>query len=183
MKKEQLKQMIKEEIKKILTEEIDIASELDSFFQNNPYTKENQWSHEYEAKNHIQNVMGRPLTPQEKSKVTKMVKKYRDDFWGKSYREKRDTEDKIARERYLNNLLPLTTDNGRGTPDSMYYTLANMYRDVDRDGNVRISYSDPKSGYTDYKLKDKWINTPVDKATLDRYWHPGQLRMIGIKNL
>jgi len=26
------------------------------------------------------------------------------------------------------------------------------------------------------------MNTPVDKTTLDRYWHPGQLRMIGIKD-
>jgi len=182
MKKEQLKQIIKEEIQKILTEEIDIAFELDSFFQNNPYTKENQWSHEYEAKDHIQNVMGRPLTPQEKGKVTKIVKKYRDDFWGKRFREKSEAEDKAARERYLNNLLPLTTDNGNGTPDSTYYTTANEYSWTDRDGNIHTSYSDPKSGYTDYKLRDKWINTPVDKATLDRYWHPGQLRMIGIKN-
>ena len=183
MNKSDLKHLIKEEIKKILAEEIDIFSELDSFFQNNPYTEENQWSHEYDAKDHIQNVMDRSLTPQEKSKVTKIVKKYWEDFWEKSYKEKRDKEDKIARERYLNNLLPLTTDNGRGTPDSMYYTLANTYRDIDRDENVRISHSDPKSGYTDYKLRDKWIDTPVDKSTLDRYWHPGQLRMIGIKNL
>ena len=182
MKKEQLKQLIKEEIQKILTEEIDIAFELDSFFQNNPYTQENQWSHEYEAKDHIQNVMGRPLTPQEKVKVTKIVKKYREDFWGKRFREKSEAEDKAARERYLNNLLPLTTDNGSGTPDGTYYTLANTYRDVDRDGNVHISHRDPKSGYTDYRLRDKWIDTPVDKTTLDRYWHPGQLRMIGIKN-
>ena len=71
MNKSDLKQLIKEEIKKILAEEIDIFSELDSFFQNNPYTEENQWSHEYDAKDHIQNVMGRSLTPQEKSKVTK----------------------------------------------------------------------------------------------------------------
>ena len=80
MNKSDLKQLIKEEIKKILAEEIDIFSELDSFFQNNPYTEENQWSHEYDAKDHIQNVMGRSLTPQEKSKVTKIVKKYLEDF-------------------------------------------------------------------------------------------------------
>jgi hypothetical protein len=179
MKHSQLKQLIKEEIKKILTEEIDIASELDVFFQNNPYTEKNQWSHEYEAKDHIQNIMGRPLTPQEKSKVTRITKKYRDDFWGKNYREKRDKEDAEQRERYQNNLLPLTTDNGNGTPDITYYTLANTYRFTDPDGNVHISHSDPKSGYTDYKLRDKWINTPVDKATLNRYWPENRLRYIG----
>ena len=183
MNKSDLKQLIKEEIKKILAEEIDIFSELDSFFQNNPYTEENQWSHEYDAKDHIQNVMGRSLTPQEKSKVTKIVKKYLEDFWEKKSRESLSLEDKITRERYLNNLLPLTTDNGNGTPDSTYYTTANEYNWTDRDDNAHTSDSDPKSGYTDYKLKDKWINTLVDKATLDRYWHPGKLRMIGIKNL
>jgi hypothetical protein len=182
MKRKDLSQLIKEEIKKILKEEINIASELEDFFQSNPFTQENQHHHEYDVKDHIQQVMGRPLTPQEKSKITKIIRKYRDDFWGKRYREESDREDTINRERYLNNLLPLTTDNGRGTPDSTYYTRANEYSWTDRDGNTHTSYSDPKSGYTDYKLRDKWLNTPVDKATLDRYWHPGQLRMIGIKN-
>ena len=182
MKYSDLKQLIKEEIQKILTEEIDIASEIEMFFQDNPYTQENQHHHEYDVKDHIQNVMGRPLTPQEKGKVTKIVKKYREDFWGKRFREESEAEDKAARERYLNNLLPLTTDNGSGTPDGTYYTLANTYRFTDPDGNVHISHRDPKSGYTDYRLRDKWIDTPVDKTTLDRYWHPGQLRMIGIKN-
>jgi hypothetical protein len=183
MKYSELKYLIKEEIKKTLSEEIDIASELAKFFQTNPFTKENQWSHEYEAKDYIQNVMNRPSTPKEKSQITRTINKYLNDFWGKSFREDRDKEDKAARERYLNNLLPLTTDNGNGTPDSTYYTTANEYNWTDRDGNAHTSYSDPKSGYTDYKLRKKWIDTPVDKATLDRYWHPGQLRMIGIKNL
>jgi hypothetical protein len=44
-----------------------------------------------------------------------------------------------------------------------------------------MSYSDSKSGYTDYKLKNQWINEPVDKATLDQYWHPGVLSMAGVK--
>ena len=24
--------------------------------------------------------------------------------------------------------------------------------------------------YTDFKLKDEWISTPVDQATLEKYW-------------
>ena len=182
MKKSELRQIIKEEISKVLNEEIDISTELVKFFQTNPFTKENQWSHDYEAKDYIQNVMNRPLTPKEKSQITRMINKYRDDFWGKSYREERDKEDKTSKERYLNNLLPLTVDNGRGRPDSTYYTVANTYYYTDNDGNTSTSHIDSKSGYTDYKLRDKWINTPVDKATLDKYWHPGTLRMIGIKN-
>jgi hypothetical protein len=181
MKKTDLQQLIKEELRKVLKEEINITSELEDFLQKNPFTQENQHHHEYDVKNHIQKVMDRPLTPQEKSKITRIIRKYRDDFWGRTFREKRDREDTINRERYLNNLLPLTTDNGRGTPDSTYYTTANEYIWTDKDGGTHISYSDPKSGYTDYKLRDKWLNTPVDKATLDRYWHPGHLRMIGIK--
>lgn len=182
MKKSDLQQLIKEELRKVLKEEINITSELGNYLQSNPFTQENQHHHEYDVKDYIQKVMGRPLTPQEKSKTTKIIRKHRDDFWGKRFREKSNREDTINRERYLNNLLPLTTDNGRGTPDSTYYTTANEYNWTDRDGGTHTSYSDPKSGYTDYKLRDKWLNTPVDKATLDRYWHPGQLRMIGIKN-
>ena len=181
MKTNQLKQLIKEEIKNILKEDINIASELSNFFQENPFTKENQWNHHVDAFKHIEDEIGRPLTPQEKSKTTRTINKFREDFWGRKFKEESDAEDKIVRDRYQNNLLPLTVDNWKGTPDSTYYTTSREYNWTDRDGNVRTSYSDPKSGYTDYRLRDKWINTPVDKATLDRYWHPGTLAMAGIK--
>jgi hypothetical protein len=179
MKKDQLRQIIKEEIQKILKEDIDIASELNNFFQENPFTKENQWSHHVDAFKHIESKIGRPLIPQEKSKTTRTISKFRKDFWGRKFKEESEAEDKAERDRYRNNLLPLTTDNGNGRPDGTYYELASTYSSVDRDGNVRISHSDPKSGYTDYRLRDKWITTPVDKATLDRYWPENRLRYIG----
>lgn len=172
MKKLELQQLIKEELKKVLKENIDIASELSNFFQENPFTEENQHHHHINAFKHIEGKIGRPLTPQEKSKTTRTMKKFREDFWGRRFKEKSDAEYKAIRDRYQNNLLPLTVDNGNGTPDSTYYTTAREYSFTDRDGNVRTSTRDSKSGYTDYTLRDKWVNTPVDKATLDRYWHP-----------
>jgi hypothetical protein len=181
MKKSELKQLIKEEIKQLIKEEIDIASILTQYFKENPFTTENQWKHDYNVLQYIKDKIDRPLTPSEKGKITRMINKYRNDFWGRRWREKSDAEDKIVRDRYQNNLLPLTVDNGSGRPDSTYYELANTYYDTDNDGNTRISYSDSKSGYTDYKLKKQWINEPVDKATLDQYWHSGTLAMAGVK--
>ena len=94
MKHSQLKQLIKEEIQKILKEDIDIASELSGFFQENPFTKENQWNHHVDAFKHIENKIGRPLTPQEKSKTTRTIKKFREDFWGRTFREKSEAKAK-----------------------------------------------------------------------------------------
>ena len=37
------------------------------------------------------------------------------------------------------------------------------------DGKVYKFKRDPKSGYTDYELRDEWINTPVSKEILDKY--------------
>ena len=92
-----------------------------------------------------------------------------------------EKEDKKQRERYQNNLLPLTVDNGSGRPDPTYYELANTYYSTDRDGNVSVSHSDPKSGYTDYRLKDKWIDTPVDDSVLNKFWKDNTMMYFGIK--
>jgi len=179
MKKEQLKQIIKEEIQKILKEEIDISAEVAQYVKDNPFTEENKYHGEYEVKSFIEDKMGRSLTPQEKSKVTRIFNKFRSEYNIKDFTEKSDAEDKAERDRYSKNLLPLTTDNGSGRPDPTYYELANTYYNIDRDGNVHVSHSDPKSGYTDYQLKAKWLDTPVDKATLDRYWPENRLSYIG----
>ena len=181
MKKNHLQQLIKEELSKALREEVKVSTELDSYIKDNAFNKENSFYYDIYAKNYIQDKINRPLTPQEKSKITRLVTKYRDEYRSKKWKEESDAEDKAIRDRYRNNLLPLTVDNGNGTPDSTYYTTSREYSWTDRDGNVHTSYSDPKSGYTDYMLRDKWVNTPVDKATLDRYWHPGTLAMAGIK--
>ena len=181
MKKSELRQIIKEEISKVMNEEIDISAELTQYFNDNPINNENQNAYHIGARKHVEGKFDRPLLPHEKSKITRMIDKYRIDFWGRRIREKSDAEDKIVRDRYQNNLLPLTVDNGSGRPDSTYYELANTYYNTDNDGNTRMSYSDSKSGYTDYKLKSQWINEPVDKETLDQYWHPGVLSMAGVK--
>lgn len=181
MKKDHLQQLIREELSKALKEEVKVSTELDLYIKDNPFNKENSFYYDIYAKNYIQDKINRPLTPQEKSKITRLVTKYRDEYRSKKWKEERDVEDKAIRDRYRNNLLPLTVDNWNGTPDSTYYTTSREYSWTDRDGNVRTSYSDSKSGYTDYTLRDKWVNTPVDKSTLDRYWHPGTLAMAGIK--
>ena len=181
MKTNQLKKLIKEEIQKILKEEIDVSLELDLYIENNPFNEENSFYYDIYAKKYIGEKINRPLTPQEKSKITRLVNKYRDEYRSKRFREKSEVEDKVVKDRYQNNLLPLTVDNWKGTPDSTYYTTSREYRWTDKDGNIHTSTTDSKSGYTDYVLRDKWMNTPVDKATLDRYWHPGTLAMAGIK--
>ena len=117
MKKEQLKQLIKEEIIKILNEDLDIPSEVSQYVKDNPFDEKNKYHGEYEVKSFIEDKMGRPLTPQEKSKITRIFNKFRSDYFIKSYREETNKKDAEARERYKNNLLPLTTDNGRGRPD------------------------------------------------------------------
>jgi hypothetical protein len=180
MKQSQLKQIIKEEIQKILSEDLDISAEVSQYVKNNPFDEKNKYHGEYEVKSFIEDKMGRPLTPQEKSKITRIFNKFRSEYNIKDYTEKMDKEDAEERERYRNNLLPLTTDNGRGRPDPTYYEYTNTYYNRDHEGNVTsISHMDSKSGYTDYQLKSKWVDTPVDKATLDRYWSENRLRYIG----
>jgi hypothetical protein len=173
-----VKQIISEEFRRmqklagLLKEEFDfdLNLELDSFFKNNPIDEENKLYVDVLAKKHIENIANRPLTPQEKSKITKIANIYRNKYYDERFETNYKEEEDSRKARYQNNLLPLTADNGRGTPDSEYYKLANTYRFVDMDGKVHISHQDPKSGYTDYKLKDKWINTPVSKDILDKYW-------------
>jgi hypothetical protein len=171
------KQILNEEFRRmqklagLLNEEqLDFSSELDSFFKSNPVNEKNKYYVEDLAKKHIENIANRPLTPQEKSKITKIANIYRNKYYDERFETNYKEEEDSRKARYQNNLLPLTTDNGRGTPDSEYYKLANTYRFVDMDGKVHISHQDPKSGYTDYKLKDKWTNTPVSKDILDKYW-------------
>lgn len=57
--------------------------------------------------------------------------------------------------RKQDNLLPLSTDNWFGTPDSKYY---------------EFDYTDPKGGFDRYKLKDRWKETPVSPAIAAKYY-------------
>jgi len=183
--------------KEKLNEEVDIAAELSQYYTDNPINDENYESHFVDAKEYILSKFDRPLTPLEKGKITRTIDKYGSTFIRNRYSNQRDAEDKVNRERYLNNLLPLRVDNWNGTPSSEYYEYANTYDKVNPDGSYGTlirkvgkeygeydytpSHSDPKSGYTDYQLRAKWIDTPVDQATLNKYWHPGKLSMLGLK--
>ena len=176
MNKEQLRmQMLagiitEGQYKAMLNEDLNINSEITDFFQNNSFDPSNPYHLEYNIQKYIEDKIGRSLSPQEKGKITRVANKYRSEYFTKQFSDEREAEEKAAQERYQNNLLPLTVDNGSGTPDSKYYELANTYTQTLKGGGTRITHSDPKSGYTDYRLKDEWIDTPVDNSTLNRFW-------------
>ena len=155
-----------------LNEELDLSSEVDQYLKDNPFTRDNQFSGEFEfgIKKHIQDKLRRPLTPKEKGAITRIYKKSLEKYWGDSFEKESNKEQEAARNRYRKNLLPLIISNAGGTPDPTYYELAYTYYDTDRDGKTWISHSDPKSGYTYYKLKDKWIDTPVEDSVLNKFW-------------
>jgi hypothetical protein len=161
--------------------DLDIASELKIYFEENPFNEENQYGIDTIAKEYIQNKINRPLTPKEKSTITRISHKYRDAYWNEEFTNRRTSEAAAARKRYQSNLLPLMVSNGSGKPDSKYYQLANTYYDTDRDGNVYISHSDPKSGYTDYRLRDEWVDTPVEDSVLNKFWSEKTLRYFNIE--
>jgi hypothetical protein len=156
----------------ILNEELDFPSEVEQYLKDNPFTSSNEFSGEFEIefKKHIQDKLGRPLTPKEKGEVTRSYKKSLEKQWGDRWDEESNEEQEAARNRIQQNLLPLSINNAYGTPDPTYYEVANTYYDTDRDGKRWVSYNDPKSGYTEYKLKDKWIDTPVEDSVLNKFW-------------
>jgi hypothetical protein len=151
------------------TKENNITFKVHSFFQEVPINKNNQMGYGEGTKKHIQNTINRPLTPQEKTQITKIVNKYRKDFLEKNYKEESEKIDTEQKERYKNNLLPLTISNKNGSPDNTYYIRANVYNWRDMDNKIHY-YTQDESGYTTFKLRNKWKNTPVDKLTLDKYW-------------
>jgi hypothetical protein len=161
--------------------DLDIASELKTYFEENPFNEENQYGIDTIAKEYIQNKINRPLTPKEKSTITRISHKYRDAYWNEEFTNRRTSEAAAARKRYQSNLLPLMVSNASGKPDSKYYQLANTYYHTDRDGNVYISHSDPKSGYTDYRLRDEWTDTPVEDSVLNKFWSEKTLRYFNIE--
>lgn len=168
---------------KLLKEDLDLPSEVDQYLKDNPFTRDNQFSgeFEFEIKKRIQDKLGRPLTPKEKGAVTRIYNKSLRKYWGDRFEKESNEKNEAARNRYRKNLLPLTTDNGSGRPDPTYYELANTYYSTDRDGNTSISHSDSKSGYTDYRLKDKWIDTPVEDSVLNKFWKDNTMMYFGIE--
>jgi hypothetical protein len=172
------KQIINEEFRRmqklagLLKEEFDfdLNLELDSFFKSNPVNEKNKYYVDDIAKKHIENKIGRLLTPQEKSKITRIANQYQTKYYNEKFKKQHKEEEDARQYRYQNNLLPLTTDNSIGTPDSKYYKPKGYQGINTYDGTTYTTYKDPKSGYTDYKLKDEWVDTPVSKDILDKYW-------------
>jgi len=170
-------QIISEEFRRmqklagLLKEEFDfdLNLELDSFFKNNPIDEENKLYADLIAKKHIENKIGRSLTPQEKSKITRIANHYQLQYSEERFEKQDKEKQEEIKYRYENNLLPLFIDNSSGTPDKKYYKLANKFKYIDSYGKKSKFKRDPKSGYTDYKLRDEWINTPVPKEILDKY--------------
>jgi hypothetical protein len=170
-------QIINEEFRRmqklagLLKEEFDfdLNLELDSFFKNNPIGEENKLYVDVLAKKHIENKIGRPLTPQEKSKITKVANQYQFQYSEERFEKQDKEKQEKIKYRYQNNLLPLFIDNSSGTPDKKYYKITNKTKFIGMDGKVYKFKRDPKSGYTDYELRDEWINTPVPKEILDKY--------------
>jgi hypothetical protein len=155
-----------------LNEELDLPSEVDQYLKDNPFTRDNQFSGEFEfgIKKHIQDKLGRPLTPKEKGAITRIYKKSLEKYWVDSFEKQSGEEQEAERNRYRKNLLPLNVSNAGGTPDPTYYEPAHTYYYTYKGGKTAISHEDPKSGYTFYKLKDKWIDTPVEDSVLNKFW-------------
>ena len=95
--------------------------------------------------------------------------------------QKRRKEEEIDKERYKNNLLPLTYSGSiLDTPDLEYYSdSTTFYSYTDSYGNSRSKAAGGES--RNYTLKPEYRNTPVDKATLDKHWHKAILLSLGIK--
>jgi hypothetical protein len=55
-------------------------------------------------------------------------------------------------------------------PNDKYYEFRDTKRFTVKGGDVITTHRPDPSGYTNYKLKDEWISTPVDQATLEKYW-------------
>ena len=99
-----------------------------------------------------------------------LMGKYGEEGIISNYTQQRDKKEREDEERKQNNLLPLVITNKAGVPDSKYYEYRNKYSFTKKGGGVYSYHHDPRSGYTNYKLKDEWISTPVDQATLEKYW-------------
>lgn len=152
MKHSELKQLIKEEIQKVLNEETEDISLLAKTLYKGGADSQNKTKTAIEAK------LGRKLTSIEQAKVTKVVNKIDNEKFVASYEKRKKETSAELKKRSQQRLLPLELDNFRGTPDPRYYEAKKTlsYTDTDR----AIDILEP-SGITKFKLKDKYINTPV----------------------
>jgi hypothetical protein len=148
MKKSELKKLIKEEISKVLEANEDIASLVKKHWNKNKLKTQNLVSQE----------LGRDLTPVEKGKLTRAWDKIEIAKWMKGVDKQEKTRDSAYIERKNKGLLPFKVDDKEGVPDPQYYEPD--YRRIPKKGGG-VSLEREPSGYTNYKLKDKYSNTPV----------------------
>lgn len=93
--------------------------------------------------------------------------------------QKRMKSIEVSKERYKNNLLPLTYSGSiRNKPDSKYYSNTTKYYTYTNDyGDTQYSNDESR----EYTLDSRHINTQVDKETLDKHWQENVLRYLGLK--
>ena len=110
------------------------------------------------AKEYISNRLDRPLTPIEKSKITKEFDKLYLADMSADDQKRRGVEHTKKLERAKKNILPLELDNHSFIPDPYYYEPNRKY--ISGKGGTSIEVDNP-DGTTSYVLKDKFKNTPI----------------------
>ena len=110
------------------------------------------------AKESISNQLSRPLTPIEKSEITREFEKlYLADMTASdSIRQGEESNAKLQRAQ--KNMLPLELDNHSHTPDPRYYEPRRRY--ISGVGGTSIPMNNP-DGTTQYFLKDEFKDTPI----------------------
>jgi hypothetical protein len=110
------------------------------------------------AKESISNQLNRPLTPIEKSKITKEFENLYLADMSASDSNRRGEERNAKLQRAQKNMLPLELDNHSYTPDPRYYEPHR--KSISGVGGTIIPMNNP-DGTTQYFLKDEFKNTPI----------------------
>jgi hypothetical protein len=163
MRKSELKQLIKEEIENVLREEesntkfTNLLNQLYQMAEMGEIGLEDIKNVGYELtqarrrgqqnqRKSSPDYVDKQQAALQKSKDTKSQNKAYIDLSMQKSKEQADKSREEREYRKKNNLLPLTADNYAGNPDRTYYTY---------------DYTDPKNGIRYFKLKNKYINTPI----------------------
>lgn len=202
MKKSELRQIIREEIKRVSKEKKERINEKFELYGKPSvydymifyFNEDDNRAANPDLKKHlagiIQNIKNDwgddyVINPEDINRLKKLMKQHYREFQkllkGSSYQTKLKDR-KRDKERYKNNLLPLTYDGDSiNRPDSKYYyNDTKYYSNIDSYGN---SYSTTASGegYMNFVLYPEYENTPVDKNTLDKHWGKNRLMSLGIR--
>lgn len=148
MKASELKQLIREEIRRVLESNEDIASLVQKHYNDD----------KFETQKAVRQELGRDLTTLEKGRLTRAWDKINLNIFRKNVDAREKAQRSANRERMNKGLLPLRIDNAKGLPDKRYYIAAPR---VSTTHGGSPYYEAEPSGYTYYKLADEYINKPV----------------------